>query len=154
MQCSAVSARHSKPLCHGLPQSCTCHALLPCSSALQVFFSFLGFDCVASAAEETIDPAASLPVGIIASLLICAVIYAAMCATIVGMVPWQDIDVDTPFSTAYAAVGMPWAGRLVSLGALLGTVTCLLVSIFGQVRLCMALGRSRLLPPSCVRPQL
>jgi len=142
MQCSAVSARHSKPLCHGLPQSCTCHALLPCSSALQVFFSFLGFDCVASAAEETIDPAASLPVGIIASLLICAVIYAAMCATIVGMVPWQDIDVE------------PWAGRLVSLGALLGIVTCLLVSIFGQVRLWMALGRSRLLPPSCVRPQL
>eukprot|EP00892_Ulva_mutabilis_P003914 jgi/Ulvmu1/1895/UM012_0053.1 len=119
------------------------------AGASKVFFSFLGFDCVASAAEETIDPAAALPAGIIASLLICAGIYAAMCATIVGMVPWHAIDPDTPFATAYAAVGMPWAGRVVSLGALLGIVTCLLVSLFGQVRLWMALGRSRLLPPSC-----
>lgn len=118
---------------------------------MQVFFSFLGFDCVASAAEETVDPAASLPAGIIGSLLICAAIYAAMCATIVGMVPWQDIDVDTPFAAAYAAVGMPWAGRVVSVGALLGIVTCLLVSLFGQVRLWMALGRARLLPEACVR---
>ena len=116
-----------------------------------MFFSFLGFENVATAAEETVDPTRSLPVGIIASLLISAVIYAAMCATIVGMVPWQDIDVDTPFSTAYAAVGMPWAGRIVSLGALFGIVTGLLVTLFGQIRLWMALGRAGLLPRACVR---
>lgn len=119
---------------------------------LQVFFSFLGFDCVASAAEEAVDPAASLPTGMVGSLLVVAAVYAAMCATIVGMVPWQDIDVDAPFAAAYAAAGMPWAARVVALGALLGITTCLLVSLFGQIRLWMALGRARLVPSVCVRP--
>ena len=64
---------------------------------MQVFFSFLGFETVASAAEETRNPPVDLPIGIIAALAACAGLYALMCVTIVGMVPWQQIDIDTPF---------------------------------------------------------
>lgn len=117
---------------------------------LQVFFSFIGFDTVASAAEEARNPSQDVPVGIIGSLGVCALLYALMCATIVGMTPWQEIDLNTPFSAAYAAVGWPWAGKIVAVGALMGIVTSLLVNLYGQIRLLMTLGREGLLPPQCV----
>lgn len=119
--------------------------------ALQVFFSFLGFETVASAAEETQNPPVDLPIGIIAALAVCAGLYALMCVTIVGMVPWNEIDVDTPFSAAYSQIGWPWAGKIVAMGAIMGIVTSLLMSLFGQIRLLMCLGRERMLPARVVR---
>ena len=117
---------------------------------MQVFFSFLGFETVASAAEETRNPPVDLPIGIIAALAACAGLYALMCVTIVGMVPWQEINIDTPFSSAYSDIGWTWAGKVVAIGALTGIVTSLLMSLFGQIRLLMCLGRERMLPARLV----
>ena len=117
---------------------------------MQVFFSFLGFETVASAAEETRNPPVDLPIGIIAALAACAGLYALMCVTIVGMVPWQEINIDTPFSSAYSDIGWTWAGKVVAIGALTGIVTSLLMSLFGQIRLLMCLGRERMLPAHVV----
>lgn len=118
---------------------------------MQVFFSFLGFESVASAAEETRNPPMDLPIGIIAALAVCASLYALMCVTIVGMVPWQQIDIDTPFSSAYRDIGWTWAGKVVAVGAIMGIVTSLMMSLFGQIRLLMCLGRERMLPARVVR---
>lgn len=116
-----------------------------------MFFSFIGFDTVATAAEETRDPAAALPIGITLSVVVCAVLYAAMCVVIVGMVAWRDIDRDAPFAVAFDSVGMAWAGKVVAAGALAGIVTSLLMNLFGQIRLWMTLGRERLVPERIVR---
>ena len=116
-----------------------------------MFFSFIGFDTVATAAEETRNPAAALPIGIVTSLLVCAALYAAMCVVICGMVRWSDIDLNAPFAVAFNTVGVLWAGRVVAAGALAGIVTSLLVALFGQIRLWMTLGRERLVPEAIVR---
>ena len=117
-----------------------------------MYFSFIGFDSVATAAEETQNPSVALPRGIVGSLFICTAIYAAMCITICGMVNYTIINVDAPFSLAFATVGMDWAQYVVSLGAVTGIVTSLLVTLLGNARLLMALGRERLVSPWLVRP--
>lgn len=121
---------------------------------MQVFFSFIGFDTVATAAEETKNPSSALPIGIATSLLVCAVLYTAMCVTICGMVLWKQIDRDAPFAVAFHSIGMAWAGKVVAAGALAGIVTSLLVNLYGQIRLWMTLGRERLVPEWLVRPSL
>ena len=77
-----------------------------------------------------------------------------MCVTIVGMVHWSEIDLDAPFAAAFDAVGMAWAGKIVAAGALAGIVTSLLVTLYGEVRLWMTLGRERLLPERLVRHEV
>lgn len=108
---------------------------------LQSFFSFLGFDTVSTAAEEARNPATAVPIGIVGSLVICSLLYAAMCVTIVGMVSTDAIDINAPFAVAYADIGMRWAGKIVAIGAIAGIVTSLLVNLFGQARLLYCLGR-------------
>ncbi len=116
------------------------------AGASVVFFSFVGFDTVATCAEETRDPGRDLPVGILGSLGICALLYAAMAAVITGMVPTADIDVQAPFAVAFRDRGMPWAESLISFGALAAITTALLSSLMGQPRVYMAMARDGLLP--------
>ena len=116
------------------------------AGASVVFFSFVGFDTVATCAEETRDPGRDLPVGILGSLGICAILYAAMAAVITGMVPTADIDVQAPFAVAFRDRGMPWAESLISFGALAAITTALLSSLMGQPRVYMAMARDGLLP--------
>jgi len=112
-----------------------------------VFFSFIGFDTVSTAAEETKNPAFDLPVGIVGSLGICTILYVLMCLVITGMVPYSQIDTNAPFSAAFDAAGMAWVSRIVSLGAVAGITTSIMVSLLGQTRIYLVLAREGLLPP-------
>ncbi|EFN50706.1 hypothetical protein CHLNCDRAFT_7483, partial [Chlorella variabilis] len=112
------------------------------SGAAVVFFAFI----VANAAEEAKDPAADIPMGIVGSLGIATLLYVLMALCIVMMVPYQQIDVNAPFSAAFLAHSMTWAARVVSLGAVLGIVTSVMTGLLGQSRLLVVLGRERLLP--------
>ena len=115
--------------------------------ASRVFFSFVGFDTLATTAEEVKNPAVDLPIGILGAIGICAVLYAAMSLVICGMVPYQDMDVDAPFSQAFVAVGQGWAAEVVSVGAVTGIVTSMMVSLIGATRIYVVLGRERLCTP-------
>jgi len=112
-----------------------------------VFFSFVGADSVANAAEECAQPARDLPVGIVGGIGAAAVLYLLMSLTLVGMQPSGAIDRDAPFSAAFAAAGKEWAGGVVAAGALAGIATSIFVSLYSQTRLLFVLGRARLLPP-------
>lgn len=117
------------------------------NGAAIVFFSYVGFDTVATTAEETRNPSRDLPIGIVGSLAVCTVLYAAMCASLTGMVYYEDIDVNAPFADAFQRIGMGWATEIVSIGAVTGIITALLVSLLGCARIYTILGRTGLLPP-------
>lgn len=116
------------------------------AGASVVFFSFVGFDTVATCAEECADPGRDLPVGIMGSLGVCAALYALMCLVITGMTPYENIDVEAPFAVAFKTAGMGWAESVISLGALAAITTALLSSLMGQPRVYMAMARDGLLP--------
>jgi APA family basic amino acid/polyamine antiporter len=116
------------------------------AGAATIFFAYIGFDAVSTQAEEAKNPKRDVPIGIIASLLICTVLYIAVSAVITGMVRYDQIDIDAPIPSAFAAVGMPWAQFLISLGALTGITSVLLVLMLSQPRVLLAMARDGLLP--------
>jgi APA family basic amino acid/polyamine antiporter len=116
--------------------------------AFFVFFAYIGFDAVSTAAEETKNPKKDLPIGIIASLAICTVLYIIVAAILTGMVNYKELNVPQPVAYAIEHVGIGnWASMLVSLGAIAGLTTVLLVMMFGQTRVFFAMSRDGLLPP-------
>lgn len=120
-----------------------------------IFFAYIGFDAVATAAEETRRPQRDLPVGIIGSLAICTVLYILVTAVLTGLVPYTQLNVASPVATALLKAGITWAGGLVSVGALAGITSVLLVVIYAQTRVFYAMSRDGLLPPvlSLVHPR-
>ena len=116
------------------------------SAASVVFFAFIGFDTVATLAEETKNPGKDLPIGILGSLAISGILYCAMAGVITGMVSYEQIDVDAPFSVAFTKNGIPWASVVVSCGAIFCIVTSLLGCLVGQPRVYMAMARDGLMP--------
>ena len=126
------------------------------SAAALVFFAFIGFDAVTSAAEEVRNPRRDLPIGIIGSLLVCAVLYVAMAAIMTGIVPFQQFaGVDHPVSLALQLAGENWVAGFVDLGAIVGMTTVILVMTYGQTRIIFAMSRDGLLPRrlSAVHPK-
>jgi APA family basic amino acid/polyamine antiporter len=117
------------------------------AGAAVIFFAYIGFDSVSTHAEEAKNPQRDVPIGIIASLVICTVLYIAVAAVLTGMVPYNEIDLDAPVSNAFARVGLPWAQFIISLGALAGITSVLLVLMLSQPRVMLAMARDRLLPP-------
>jgi len=116
--------------------------------AFFVFFAYIGFDAVSTAAEETKNPKRDLPVGIIGSLAICTVLYIIVAAILTGMVSYTKLNVPQPVAYAIEHVGIgSWASLIVSLGAIAGLTTVLLVMMFGQTRVFFAMSRDGLLPP-------
>jgi len=114
-------------------------------AAAVMFFAFIGFDAVSSAAEEVKDPKRDLPIGIIASLAVCAVLYVAVAAVATGIVPAaQYASVSHPISYALQVAGENWAAGF--LGAVLGMLTVILVMSYGQTRIIFAMSRDGLLP--------
>lgn len=111
-----------------------------------VFFAYLGFDSIATIAEEAENPARDLPIAITSSVLITSVLYMLMAGAIVGMVPYYEIDVRAPFSAAFKNVGWDWANRIVSIGALLGLATTTFACACSAYRLLMVFGRDGFLP--------
>ncbi len=116
------------------------------SAAAIVFFAYIGFDIVATAAEETRDPKRDLPIGIIASLAICTLLYVAVSLVVVGMRPYGSLSEDAPLADAFRAVGQPWAATLVGIGAIAGLTTVVMLLMLGQSRVLFAMSRDRLLP--------
>ncbi|MBI0327041.1 amino acid permease [Burkholderia plantarii] len=116
-------------------------------AAAVMFFAFIGFDAVSSAAEEVKNPKRDLPVGIIASLGVCAVLYVTVAAVATGIVPSaQYAGITHPISYALQVAGQKWVAGFIDLGAVLGMLTVILVMTYGQTRITYAMSRDGLLP--------
>lgn len=116
------------------------------AGAAIIFFSFIGFDAVSTAAEETRNPKRDIPFGIIGSLLVCTVIYVAVAVVLVGIIPWTDLGVADPLAAALAFIGKDWAAGVVAFGAVVAMTAVLLVFQLGQPRIFFAMSRDGLLP--------
>jgi basic amino acid/polyamine antiporter, APA family len=117
------------------------------AAAAVVFFAFIGFDVVATAAEETRRPQRDLPIGIIASLTICTILYVAVSLVVVGMQNYKSLSTEAPLADAFKSVGHPAFATIVSIGALAGLTTVVLILMLGQTRVFFAMARDRLMPP-------
>jgi len=116
------------------------------AGAAIVFFAYIGFDSVSTHAEEARNPSRDVPIGIIVSLVLCTVLYIAVAAVLTGMVPYNQINIDAPVSDAFGQVGLPWARVLISVGAVAGITSVLLVMMLSQPRIFLAMARDGLLP--------
>src|SRR5438034_9064420 len=112
-----------------------------------VFFAYIGFDAISTAAEETKNPQRSLPIGILGGLAICTVIYVIIGAVLTGMVPYTELGVADPLAKALNSRGFTTVGWIVALGAIVSMSAVLLVFQYGQPRIFFAMGRDGLLPP-------
>lgn len=118
------------------------------SAAAIIFFAYIGFDAVSTAAEETRDPQRNMPIGIIASLVVCTVIYVAVALVLTGMVKWERFSgVADPLAMAFQERGMNWTAGVISFGAVFATTSVLLVFQLGQPRIFFSMARDGLLPP-------
>ncbi|XP_037491827.1 cationic amino acid transporter 1 isoform X2 [Jatropha curcas] len=112
-----------------------------------LFFAYVGFDGVATLAEEIKNPGRDIPIGLIGSMSIVVLVYCLLAATLSFMQPYTEIDANAPFSVAFQAVGMNWAKYIVAIGALKGMTTVLLSNIIGQARYFTHIGRTHMAPP-------
>ncbi len=117
------------------------------AAAAIVFFAYIGFDAVSTTAEEARNPQRDLPIGIIASLAVCTVLYVAVAAVLTGMVPHTKIDIHAPVAEAMRLAGFKWGAAVVAAGALAGITSVLVVMMIGQIRVFFAMSRDRLLGP-------
>jgi APA family basic amino acid/polyamine antiporter len=111
-----------------------------------VFFAYIGFDAVSTAAQEAKNPQRDMPIGIIGSLLICTVLYILVSAIATGVVPYGQLDVPDPIAVAADRAGMGWMARLIKLGAIAGLSSVILVMLLGQSRVFYSMSRDGLLP--------
>lgn len=111
-----------------------------------IFFAYIGFDAVSTAAEETKNPHRDLPIGIIASLIICTVIYIAVAAMLTGIVPYSTLNISSPVAFALIKLGKPFAAEIIAFGAIAGLTTTILAMYFGFTRVYLAMARDGLLP--------
>jgi APA family basic amino acid/polyamine antiporter len=118
------------------------------AGAATIFFAYIGFVSVSTHAEEARNPQRDVPIGIITSLIVCTVLYIAVSAVLTGMVPYNEIDLNAPVSSAFAQVGLPWAQFVISIGAVAGITSVLLVMMLSQPRVLLAMARDGLVPQS------
>jgi APA family basic amino acid/polyamine antiporter len=119
------------------------------SGASIVFFAFIGFDVVATTAEESRNPQRDVPRGILGSLAIVTLLYIAVSLVITGMQNYSEIGANAtaPLATAFESVGMDWMGRLIAIGACIGLIVVVMILMLGQTRVAFAMARDGLLPP-------
>lgn len=117
------------------------------SGAALAFYAYIGFDAVSTASEEVVNPQRDMPIGIIASLLIASLLYAAVATVLVGVVHYTKLNVGDPVAFALQLMHQNWVARIVALGAVAGMTTVLLVMTYGGTRLIFAISRDGLLPP-------
>jgi len=117
------------------------------SGAAIIFFAYIGFDAVSTAAEETRQPQRDMPIGILGSLGICTILYVAVAVVLTGMLPSGKLDTPEPLATAFTGIGLDWAVVIISVGALLANASVLLVFQLGQARIFFSMARDGLLPP-------
>jgi APA family basic amino acid/polyamine antiporter len=121
------------------------------TAAAIVFLAYVGFDAVSTAAEEAVNPQKHMPIGIIGSLLVATVLFMAVSAIMTGVVPYTELGVADPVALVLDRLGMPWASAVISVGALAGITSVLLVLLLGQPRILFAMSRDGLLPPALAR---
>ena len=121
------------------------------SAAAIIFFAYIGFDTISTAAEETRNPQRNMPIGILASLVICTVIYVAVAAVLTGMARWDTLGNSEPLAAVFSALGMNWTAGIIALGAVLATTSALVPYQAGQPRIFFSMGRDGLLPPWAAR---
>ena len=117
------------------------------AGAAIIFFAYIGFDAVSTASEEAKNPARDIPIGIIASLIICTILFVAIALVLTGLIPWDQLNVPDPLAVALHNVHADWATGILSLGAVAAMTSVLLVFQLGQARIFMSMGRDGLLPP-------
>jgi len=116
-----------------------------------IFFSYIGFDAVSTASEEAKNPQRDIPIGIIASLIICTVLYVAIALVLTGLIPWDRLNVPDPLAVALQYIHADWAAGILALGAVAAMTSVLLVFQLGQARIFMSMARDGLLPPWAAR---
>ena len=116
------------------------------AGAAYIFFAYIGFDAVSTTAQEAKNPQRDLPIGIIASLLICTVLYILVAAVLTGMVPWTSVNIEAPLAVAFRDRGLTRASYLITAGALAGLTSVMLVMLLGQTRVLYSMANDGLLP--------
>jgi len=117
------------------------------SGAAVVFFAYIGFDAVSTAAQEARNPQRDMPIGILGSLAICTLLYVLVSIVITGIVPFDRLDVPDPIAVGADAMGFPWLAAIIKFGAILGLSSVILVLLLGQTRIFYSIARDGLLPP-------
>src|SRR5581483_10184288 len=150
----------------GYISSANCHPLIPpndghfgsfgysgiLKAAAVIFFAYIGFDAVSTAAQETRNPQRDMPIGILLSLVICTLLYVIVASVLTGMVNYKQLDVAAPVALALDKYqGLHWLGIPVKLGAVCGMTSVMLVMTIAQARIFFAMARDGLLPPFCGR---
>ncbi len=119
-----------------------------CVGAFLIFFAYLGFDAISTAAEETKNPQKNLPVGIIGSLAICTIVYILTALVLIGINPLSEINLQAPLAHAISSVGQNWIAGLISIGALAGLTSVLMVMMLAGTRVLYAMSRDGFFPKS------
>ncbi|CAG8505178.1 10449_t:CDS:2 [Ambispora gerdemannii] len=116
------------------------------SAATTVFFAYIGFDAVSTTAQECRNPQRDMPLGIIGSLVICSVLYIAVCLVLTGIVPYQQLNTGAPIAVATSKIGMKWLSIAIDLGALAGLTSVILCMLMGQPRIFYSMANDGLFP--------
>jgi basic amino acid/polyamine antiporter, APA family len=123
--------------------------------AASVFFAYIGFDAVSTAAQEAKNPKRDMPIGILGSLVVCTILYILVSLTLTGLVDYRELDVAMPIAVGVDVTGVTWGSLLVKLGAVFGLATVMLVMLLGQSRVFFSMSRDGLLPhwASAIHPK-
>jgi APA family basic amino acid/polyamine antiporter len=116
------------------------------AGAAYIFFAYIGFDAVSTTAQEARNPQRDLPIGIIVSLVVCTLLYVLVAAVLTGMVPWHEVNIEAPIARAFLDRGLIGASHVITLGALAGLTSVMLVMLLGQTRVLYSMANDGLLP--------
>jgi APA family basic amino acid/polyamine antiporter len=116
-----------------------------------VFFAYIGFDAISTAAQEAKSPERDMPIGILGSLVICATLYVAVGFVLTGIVPFDRLNVPDPIAVGVDAAGVGWLAPLIKLGILFGLTSVILVMLLAQPRIFRAMAHDGLLPPAAAK---
>lgn len=111
-----------------------------------VFFAYVGFEAVSTAAQEAKNPQRDIPIGILGSLVVCTILYMCVALVLTGVVPFTELNVPDPMAKAVDAVGLPWLSFLIKIGAIAGLTSVMMVLLFGQTRIFYTMARDGLMP--------
>src|SRR6478672_9208754 len=116
------------------------------AGAAYIFFAYIGFDAVSTTAQEAKNPQRDLPIGIIVSLLVCTALYIGVAGVLTGMVHWQEVNIEAPIARAFLDRGLTTASHVITVGALAGLTSVMLVMLLGQTRVLYSMANDGLLP--------
>ncbi|GAJ29369.1 amino acid permease [Acidomonas methanolica] len=120
-------------------------------AASVIFFAYVGFEAVSTAASEARNPRRDVPIGVIGSLIVCTLVYLCVAAVLIGVVPYGQLNVADPLSVAVKAMGQPWLALLVNIGATIGLCSVLMGLLYGQIRVFFTMARDGLVSPLFAR---